>query len=203
MKRKLGITLMVWSALLQVHAQGYIVPNGVVTNLFPGEIDVWNPGTQITGFLFEPWDKLAPTTYTNVFRFDEPITIGVRVFLVSPNDPISLSPIALNAYPEFQLGGTYLLQQGVPFYVGLYTGANFAPPYPPSPPFFYLDPVFGWAKLVNNQGVIHVLDYAVAYKADGIYAGTQNLIQVPEPSSVCLVALGGLLLGFRRRSKAP
>jgi hypothetical protein len=73
-------------AVFRLGAQGYIVPNGVVTNLFPGEIDVWNPGTQINGFTLTPSSR-------NTFIFNEPATIGVRVFLVSPNDPVSLQPI--------------------------------------------------------------------------------------------------------------
>ena len=85
-----------------------------------------------------------------------------------------------------------MFNQGVPFYLGLYTGnQNF---YPPSG--IYTDPLFGWAKLINNQGVIQLLDSALAYKAEGIFAGTQLL--VPEPSSFALAALGGLLLGCRR-----
>jgi hypothetical protein len=112
-----------------------------------------------------------------------------------------LPTIASQNYSELGFGNNYVLQEGVPFYVGLYTGYNFAPPYPPSPPFFYTDPVYGWAELQNVQGVIQVIDYAVAYKAAGIYAGTQNIIQTPEPSTLALVALGGLLLGFRRWKK--
>lgn len=174
------------------------MPNGVVTNLFPGEIDVWNPTpNQATGFLLVPTDKSQPTIYTNVFRFTEPVTIGVRVFLVSPNDAFSLSPVVAQTFPEFMDGRTYLLNPGDPFYVGLYTGGGLAPPYPPTPPLFYTDPVFGWAKLVNNQGVIQLLDYAVAYKAQGIFVGTPNL--VPEPRTLAHGALGIITLAARRK----
>ncbi|MCO5051889.1 MAG: hypothetical protein M9920_06265 [Verrucomicrobiae bacterium] len=199
MKSLVAIVLAVVTAI-GLHAQGYIVPNGVYTNLFPGEIDVWNLGPQITGFMLEPWGRQAPAAFTNIFRFDEPITIGVRVFLVSPNDPISLRPTVANAHREFQFGETYVFQSGAPFYVGLYTGAGFAPPYPPNPPFFYLDPVFGWAKLVNNRGVIQEVDYAVAHQAQGIFAGTTTII--PEPSSATLAMLGILALAFRRLKKS-
>ena len=188
-----------WCVILQLHAQGYLVPNGVRTDLYPGEIDVWNPnGNQTTGFIFTPIGQQQPTTYANIFSFTEPATIGVRVFLVQPNDAFSLQPIISQSWPEFGYAPSCVLQEGVPFYVGLYTGYNFAPPYPPSPPLFYTDPVFGWAELQNVQGVIQVIDYAVAYKAAGIYVGTQTIIQTPEPSTIALAGLGGLLLGCRR-----
>ena len=183
----------------QVRSQGYIVPNGIVTNLFAGEIDVWNPGTQVTGFIFRPIGKQEPTTYTNVFRFDEPLTIGVRVFLVASNDPISLQPIMAQTYPELMLLNDYVFSAGEAFYVGVYTGANFAPPYPATPPYTYLDPVFGWAKLINNQGVIQVLDSALEYQGGGIFAGTQNIIPVPEPSVALLISMGALVMAARWR----
>jgi hypothetical protein len=201
---RITATLAVLAAVLtgaaRVYAQGYIVPNGVFTNLFAGEIDVWNPGTQVTGFTFTPVGKQQPTFYTNIFNFDEPLTIGVRVFLVSSNDPISLEPIRAHSYQELTHPANYVLQAGVPFYVGLYTGYNFAPPYPPYPPFYYTDPVFGWAKLVNNRGWIQVLDSAVAYKAQGILAGTVTII--PEPTVFALTMLGALLFACCRRRHA-
>ena len=188
-----------WCVILQLHAQGYLVPNGVRTDLYPGEIDVWNPTeSQLTGFVFTSAGMQQPTVYENIFTFIEPVTIGVRVFLVQPNDAISLQPILSQSWTEFGYAPSYVLQEGVPFYVGLYTGGSIAPPGPFFPPYTYTDPVYGWAELQNVQGVIQVIDYAVAYKAAGIYAGTQNIIQTPEPSTFALVALGGLLLGCRR-----
>ena len=190
-----------FGAFVQLHAQGYIVPNGVDTTTFPGEINVWNPsGTQATTFMLTPVAKQQPTFYTNVFNFSEPLTIGVRVFLVQSNDAISLQPILSQSWTELG-SGNYVFANGVPFYVALYTGSTFAPPYPPYPPYTYLDPVFGWAELLNNKGSIQVLDYAVEYKGGGIYAGTQNIIPVPEPGVIGLFALGGALLGLRRWNK--
>ncbi len=186
-------------AIVQIHAQGYIVPNGVFSDLYePGQIDVWNPcGTQTTGFSFNPFGKQQPTIYTNVFSFIEPMSFGVRVFLVQSNEAISLQPILSQSWTELGYAPSYTFANGVPFYVALYTGNNFAPPYPPTPPYQYLDPVFGWALLMNNHGNIQVLDYAVEYGGAGIFAGTQTIIQpVPEPSMFALSALGGLLLGL-------
>jgi len=198
----LALLFFTFAEFSKLHAQGYIVPNGVVTNLFAGEIDVWNPnGTQVTGFIFTPIGKQRPTTYTNVFSFTEPVTIGVRVFLVQPNDAISLQPILSQSWTELGAAPSYVFADGVPFYVGLYTGYNFAPPYPPSPPFYYTDPVFGWAELENIHGNIQVLDYAVEYQGSGIYAGTQTIIPVPEPSALGLFGLSAVLLGLRRWKK--
>ncbi len=197
-----AIVSCLFGAISQLYSQGYIVPNGVMTNLYPGEIDVWNPsGGMLTGFSFTPVGIQQPTSYSNIFNFDEPVTIGVRVFLVSPNDPISLQPIISQNYAELLFPANYVFQSGVPFYVGLYTGSNFAPPYPPSPPYIYLDPVFGWAELENVRGMIKVLDYAVEYQGGGIYAGTQNIIPTPEPSALALGTMGILAFGLRRWKK--
>jgi PEP-CTERM motif len=195
--KRLGIMGFVLCLVFQAGAQGYIVPNGVVTDLFPGEIDVWNPGTQITGFSFTPSN---PTT----FVFNEPATIGVRVFLVSPNDPISLQPILSLSYPEFSLQGSYAFNLGTPFFVGLYTGGNIAPPYPPYPPYTYTDPVFGWAELENVNGTIEVVDSAVEYQGGGIFAGTETIIPTPEPGTWALAILGAAgLFAWKRRPHGP
>jgi hypothetical protein len=198
-----AVLLLLCGTVLNINAQGYIVQNGVETNSFPGEINVWNPGTQATTFLFNPLSKQQPTVYTNVFGFSEPVTIGVRVFLVSPNDPISLQPILSGTWTELGYASSYVFAAGVPFYVGLYTGSNIAPPYPPTQPYTYLDPVFGWAELENVNGTIQVLNSALEYGGAGIYAGTQTIIQpVPEPSMLALSGLGGLLLVCRRWRKS-
>ena len=206
MKTKLQLLAaisLILGSLLQVYAQGYIVPNGVVSNygglFFPGEIDMLHDpahptnGFSYTGFIFDPRGMTPPTFYVNTFLFDPVVDIGVRVFLVSSNDAMSLQPILAHSYTEL-LPTTYVFNSGQPFYVGLYTGnVQFYPP-----DGIYSDPLFGWAKLVNDRGAIELLDGALAYKADGIYVGTRNIIGgVPEPSAFGLSALGALLLGWR------
>jgi hypothetical protein len=92
-----------------------------------------------------------------------------------------------DSYSELSLPpSTYDFDNGSPFYLGLYTGSDV----PVNG--IYSDPLFGWAQLVNNAGVIQLLDSALVYQAQGIYAGTQTII--PEPSTLGLFALGGLLL---------
>ena len=179
--------------------------NGVVYNgLVPGlgyDIAVMHDiaNTNYTQFLLNPVGKTQPTFYTNTFSFGEFTDVGVRVFLVSSNDAISLQPILSQNWTELGASpSNYVFAAGVPFYVALYTGFNFAPPYPPYPPYQYLDPVFGWAELENIGGTIQLLNSALEYGGGGIFAGTQNIIPVPEPSTFAMVALGGLLLGFRR-----
>ena len=185
--------------VLKIDAQGSIVLNGVETNSFPGEINVWNPGSQATTFFFTALGKQQPTLYTNVFSFGEPVTIGVRVFLVSSNAPISLQPILSGSWTELGYASSYVFAAGVPFYVALYTGADVAPPYPPTEPYTYLDPVFGWAELENINGSIYLLNGALEYGGSGIYAGTQTIIQsVPEPATLGFLVLGGAMIGLRR-----
>jgi hypothetical protein len=200
--KRLASIFCFWGAIVQLHAQGYIVPNGVTyAGVFLGGGGygvnvVHNPTNfESTGFSFFPIGETQPTAYVNTFQFGAIVDVSVRAFIVSANTPISLQPILSQSWTELvynQFG--YVFQNGVPFYLALYTGNQNN--YPPDG--IYTDPLFGWVKLVNNQGVIQMLGGALEYGGAGIYAGTQNIIPTPEPSAFALTALGGLLLGCRR-----
>lgn len=120
----------------------------------------------------------------------------VRVFLVTSNAPVSLQPILDNAYPELTTPNNYTFANGAPFYLAFYTGDTF----PQNG--IYSDPLFGWGEFLNNNGVIQMLDSALEYKGGGIYAGTQNIIPIPEPGVFGLLALGGVVWLGRRRKRA-
>jgi hypothetical protein len=189
-------------AALQLQAQGYIVPNGVTyAGIFLGPgygINVVHNPTNFesTGFDLMPLGKTQPTIYTNTFQFDAIVDVSVRVFMVASNTQISVQPILSQSWTELVLNQNgYVFSNGVSFYLALYTGNQNN--YPPNG--IYTDPLFGWVQLVNNRGVIEMLGGAIEYGGAGIYAGTQNIIQaVPEPGTLALTALGGLLLGCRR-----
>jgi hypothetical protein len=187
-----------------VFAQGTIVPNGITTNLFAKEFDLnWPQETQVNGFFLTPAGTQQPSLYNNIFNFSEPATIGVRVFLVNPGDAIDYQSISSGDYLELTGGSNYVFQAGVPFYVGLYSGASVAPPYPPQPPYTYLDPVFGWAELINVGGGIQLFSNALEYGGDGIIAGTKNIIQpTPEPGELALAGLGAIVLGAARNLRS-
>ena len=168
MKAKLQILAAIsvfLGAAIQLYGQGYIVPNGVVSNygglFFPEEIDVLHDPAHptnafsYTGFNLDPRGMTPPTVYVNTFLFDPIADIGVRVFLVSSNDAMSLQPILAHTYTEL-VPTTYVFNSGQPFYLGLYTGNVQSAP----PDGIYNDPLFGWAELVNNRGVIELLDGA-------------------------------------------
>ena len=182
----------------EVHAQGYIVPNGV--GLSPGPDEgylisvVHDPTTGYsTGFELVPIGETGPTTYANTFLFDPIVDVGVRVFLVSSNVPISLPPIVSQKYVELLVPNSYVFPSGVPFYLGFYTGN--VTQYPANG--IYSDPLFGWAELENVNGSIELLNSALEYQGGGIYVGTLDIIAVPEPSILGLTALGGLVLAWR------
>ena len=155
-------------------AQGYFVPSGVTyvgLNFLGGyEIRVrQDPATaDYTGFMLKPEGKTPPSSpFVNTFSFDGYVDETVRVFLVASNQPVSLQPIAANAYSELTFGNSYVFANNSPFYVGLYTGPCWTQ-LPPTNPITYDDPLFGWARLVNNQGVIQMLDSALEHGGGGI-----------------------------------
>jgi hypothetical protein len=207
----IGVFCSLFCGVVELHSQGYIVPNGVsyggyepgfgykisVVDNPAGVQSIFSTSTQ---FGLNPIGMTQPTAYTNTFSIMLLTDIQVRLFLVSFNDPISLPAIQSQSYSE--LTAPTVFQSGVPFYLALYTGYQFAPPYPPTHPYNYLGPVLGWVELVNNQGAIQMLGSGLEYSGDGIFAGTQNIIQpAPEPGTLGLFALGGLIFSLHRRRK--
>ena len=168
----------------------------------PGyEIDVLQNPTNgnYTGFALTPSGRTPPTSlYINTFSFTYYLDEGVRVFFVSSNQPVSLQAIQSGSYTELMYPNNYVFANNSPFYVGLYTGPQWTS-FPPTNPITYADPLFGWARLRNNQGVIELLGSALAYGSQGIYAGTQNMI--PEPSGFALAVVATLLFGSRCKTK--
>ena len=203
MKACLTIWLLL-CASINLFAQGYIVPNGVTHQRYsPGigyTVHVLQNPTNLdyTGFALNPLGITQPSLYVNTFSFDHYVDEGVRVFLVSSNQPITAQAIQSGSYTELMYPGGYVFNHNSPFYVGLYTGYN---PFTSGGVYtgIYTEPLFGWARLRNNQGVIELLGSALAYGSQGMYAGTQNMI--PEPSGFALVVIATLLFGSRRKTK--
>jgi hypothetical protein len=185
----LAVVALTFGAIIRLYSQGYLVPNGVSSD-FNGSMFVFhiiqtpNNG-DYTDFAFFP-------NGGDTFEFASALDGGVRVFLVSPYDPISLQPIMAQSYTELLSPLAYSFDAGIPFYVGLYTGFGF----PVNG--VYSNPLFGWAELVNNGGVIQLLGGELEYGGGGIIAGTETIISIPEPTAIGLFALGGLLFAFQR-----
>jgi hypothetical protein len=185
--------------VLQLHSQGYIVPNGVTyigldfAGFYETQV-LQKPTGDFTAFLLGPQNQ---TTFSFGVLLDE----GVRVFEVSQNDPISLQPILANHYTELTYPNSYVFEDGSPFYLGLYTGYN---PWDSHGNYtgIYTDPVFGWGEFVNSGGVIQMLNSALEYGGGGIYAGTETIIPIPEPSVLGLLSTGTLFLGWRLRRRS-
>jgi len=205
MKTKFAITVSIFLNLLGIinaMAQGYIVPGGVTyagTSQGPGySISIVRDPTNgaTTGFSFVPLDKIPSSNlYTNSFQWSPIVDVGARVFFASRNQAITTNALLSGAFTElaFSYNSGYIFQDSVPFYLALYTGnMNYAPP-----SGVYNDPLLGWVQLVNNQGAIQMLGGALEYGGAGIYAGTQNIINVPEPGSFALLVAGGLLGAWR------
>src|ERR1051326_9486649 len=122
MKKHIAITGCMIGAALHLHAQGYIVPNGVTFLGFDSfgyqTHVIQNPTNgNYTGFDLVPQNQTPPT---NRFQFSPFLDEGVRTFLVSSNDPISLQPILAGSYPELTYPNSYVFAYGSLFYLGFY-----------------------------------------------------------------------------------
>jgi hypothetical protein len=195
------LVLVLLAAPHQGNSQGHIVPGGIKVGLGPPgclEVDVAkSTNLDYTCFLFLPQGYPGPRQLTNAFTFNVCLDEGVRAFLVSSNNPITLQAILETNYTVLKYSGNQVFEPGIPFYVGFYTGHN--PGFVNTNGIFvytgiYTHPVFGWAELVNNQGVIQMLDSALEYGGAGIYAGTQTIIQLPEPPLLNITRSGNNLL---------
>jgi hypothetical protein len=199
--KSLLAAIVLGAMTIQIQSQGYIVPNGVSD----GGVTFWgayqfnvvrDPATSFsTGFYLTPVGITQPSAYTNTYEFLAFVDVSVRVFIVQESQPIAQEPILANSYTELLFHNSYVFPDGVPFYLGLYTGNMDY--YPPDG--IYSDPLFGWAWVMNNHGAIQLLDGALAYQSQGIYAGTLDLI--PEPSPHSLFGLGLLGMGLHRWCK--
>jgi hypothetical protein len=191
----LPLLVLLQGSALGLFAQGSLVANGVTPYFFDSFAVIQSPTTRdFTAFILTPQSG-------GTFQFSTALDEGVRAFLVNLNDTISLQPIQSGAYSELLYPNTYTFPDRVPFYLGLYTGYNPGPGINPPPDGIYKDPLFGWARLDNVDGTIRLLDSALVYNAAGINAGTTTILQVPEPGSLGLAALGLLALGGRWRTE--
>lgn len=184
----------------QTFSQGYLVLNGIFsttdTNSGQTGINISQNSTltDYTGFFLSPVGITSPTFYTNTFTSSFALDGGFRAFFLPANAPITLDAITANSYTEFE-SSTYVFNANSPFYLGIYAGSGIGPTYP--------DPLFGWVQLVNNQGTIQMLGSALEYGGGGIYAGTQNIIPLPEPGTLGLGVVGLAALFYaRRRTRA-
>ena len=193
--RRLIVLVCFFATVVYADSQGYIMPNGITYSSAGSSAVIHvlqNPTNgDYTGFILRPEFKTPPNVYDTIFLFDTLPDEGVRTFLASVNDPISLQSIEAGSYLEFSAGSFYGFDLDVPFYIGVYTGYTNG-----TPAGFYSNPVFGWAEFVNHQGVIQLLDSALVMEGGGIYVGTQTVIPVPEPGVLSLFAVGAFTLGY-------
>jgi hypothetical protein len=191
----LGIVVGALGLTSQAFSQGTIVPNGVTYQGYTPYIGdlffVRQNGTNAdySGFFLGP-------AGTDTFVFESLTDEGVRAFVVPVYAPVTLASIQAQSYPELTNSSTYLFANRSSVILGLYTGYH---PFDSHGNYtgIYEDPVFGWARVVNVDGQIQLLDSALESGGAGIYAGTQTIIPVPEPPVLALGGLGIALLGWR------
>ena len=193
--KQLVLLLVVLGVCPMARAQGYLVADGITFNGINGGIGfttrvLQSPTSGDYGVVF-----LNPVG-GNSFLFATTADQGIRTFLVSANDPISLQSITASSYPELAYPNTYSFPNGSTFFLGFFTGSTM----PENG--IYADPLFGWGQFRNVNGAITFLGGALEYGGGGIYAGTQTIIPVPEPTVLGLAGLGlAFVLGRTRKAK--
>jgi len=203
-----AILACIFAAILQAQSEGYIVPNGISYDDHRGAFTtvtiLRNPSAgDVTRFALRPSFIVFPGPYYTLFTPFASADNGVRTFLVSANDPISLPAIQAGSYNEVAFGNYYFFDVNVSFYLGFYAGVtNGVPEYPGTYTGTYSNPVFGWGEFFNNNGVLQMLDSALEIEGGGIYAGTQQIIPIPEPAVFGLICTGALLIGRRHSPQA-
>jgi hypothetical protein len=196
------VVFLLIAAVTGARSQGILVPNGVTfagSAFGPASYGIkvaHNPtGSETTGFGLAPIGITGPSSFTNTFGFDPLVDVGVRVFITSFGQAITADTLLSGGMTELTPGTNFLLNNRAPVYLALYTGnENFNPPNG-----VYSDPLFGWAFVEEFQGVVSLISGAIEYGGAGIDAGTQTIIEpTPEPGTLALAGMGGLLLGWRR-----
>lgn len=129
---------------------------------------------------------------------------GSDLFVVTPGATFTNTNVDAGAFPylmgssKYSLGmRTQAVQVGTDFWLGARTRSYMDPGYnwlQPDPRFF---DSFGWAHIqVDDQGGLHLLDSAMAFREAGIIVG--SLQPVPEPSSLIIALVGLTLVGLSR-----
>jgi len=121
------ITCCILGTVIQIHAQGYIIPDGITMNPDQGfgpevHIELVSPSGS-ADFSFTPTSYFTP----NVFDVNIVLLSGVLIFSVQENDPFTLQGIQSGDYTELTQGDPWstfsiTCDVGVPFYLGFYTG---------------------------------------------------------------------------------
>ncbi|MDP0492011.1 MAG: hypothetical protein Q7Q71_13255 [Verrucomicrobiota bacterium JB023] len=132
---------------------------------------------------------------THQFKFEGPfLDESVDTFVVDAGDRFSRGSILGGEFYELVWAQTYYLPQD--FYLGVLTPSReLDGPIVSQPPF---DPAFGWLRIQNTNGVLSLVDHAIAYDSEGIVVGSTTAIPEPE-ISVFLFLVGFAAITNRRR----
>jgi PEP-CTERM motif-containing protein len=152
------------------------------------------------------YQDVARTNPTSVWLNFDGANLGITAtnidegsdwYFVHPGDQFGTATIAagqfqavlpynVNTVPPFR--GSFVGEGD--FILGVSTGLGFTNGTPNRNEF-------GWITIHNDNGVLEGFDNAISYDSPGIIVGT--LTEVPEPTSLVLIALGGLgLIRLRR-----
>lgn len=169
----------------------------VIDSNFTAVVDPSFPGAQYWFTVYQDEARTDPTSLFVGLNGELVTAVAWNVdeeadYYLVPNLAVfSAATISSGIFPPlFALDQPHTINVGFgDFYLGINTGQGFAGGQPSRN-------VFGWVHFVNNsQTGLQMIGNAVTYGNSGIIVGTTNVIPVPEPSIMALIAAGAVLLG--------
>jgi hypothetical protein len=187
---KVALSLLLVVALVLAsggnsHAQTVVLENNIAFGLHPTFTGWYAIRVWLTPHRNDNHDWNALLRYEDmIMRGFNPTSDSIRMFLVHSGDVLSWDSISAGKFPSaiFEPSPHHVGNED--FYLG-FSGAHAAAG------------MFGWARLGQRDGVLSMIDNAMAYHVSGIVVGATR--PIPEPATMVLVICGTASLSRCRR----
>ena len=169
------------------HAQTVVLENNIAFGLHPTFTGWYAIRVWLTPDRNDNHDWNAVLRYEDMkMRGLNPTSDSIRMFLVHSGDVFSSDSISMGEFPSAIFEPSPHHVGNDDFYLG-FSGAHAAAG------------MFGWARLGPRDGVLTMLDNAMAYHVSGIVVGATR--PIPEPATmVHVICCTASLLRCRRRN---
>jgi hypothetical protein len=181
----LVVALMLASSGI-IHAQTVVLEDNIAFGLHPTFTGWYAIRVWLTPNRNDNHDWNAVLRYEDtMMRGYNPSSDSIRIFFVHAGDVLSWESVRMGKFPSAIFEPSPHHVGNDDFYLG-FSGAHARAG------------IFGWAHLGPRDGVLTMIDNAMAYHVSGIVVGATR--PIPEPATIVLVIYGTTsLLRSRRR----